>query len=389
MINKMKNLTKIAFGMVLIGSLVLTSCNAKKDMAGTANDMYYSPSAARKAALAEERRMQKELAEREANGFSSSNSLQSQSNQNQGNTIINNNYYESDFRMNYGGYFNRFGGYRPMMNPGFGMGMGMMNPRTNFWMGYNNFGMGMSPMMGYGMGMGFGSPMMGFGMSPFYDPFCPWGGMGMGMMGNPFMMDPWTMNRMGYNNGFMNGYMAGSMGGGMGWSGNNANNINRRPQPVMQRRTNYGSNQMATSANTRRAVNNRGVSANAPNQNSGTIQSRSTNTRSSSAVNTNSNTGVNDNSRRSQSGTINDRSTNRSSSSSSSGSSVDRRGSSSNSNSNIRNNSTPSRSYSPPPSSSGGSSRSTHSAPSSRGSSGGGSSSGGSSSGGGSRGGRR
>src|SRR5690606_4232085 len=107
----MKKLTLISSSIAIVLLFTLSSCGVSNKTASQLDDMYYSPSAAKRQAKIDENNRKKELAEREANGefeqtpgtsFQSNSFIQGSGNQNSTN-------YEDEYRMNYGSYFSRFG----------------------------------------------------------------------------------------------------------------------------------------------------------------------------------------------------------------------------------------------------------------------------------------
>ncbi|MCO6495190.1 MAG: hypothetical protein J5I91_05880 [Bacteroidetes bacterium] len=217
----MKNTSALlAFAFFATTVLTLASCGLSNKSLSQYDDMYYSPSEAKKQAILDDKKKKKIEEDYQTNSFSNNNSdisLQNQSNYNphgntNGNTIINN-YYGTGSRMNYGGYFNRFGvGYYGSYSP-----MVSYNPYNigfSFWTGYGTMGYNNYPYYG-----------MGYGYNPYY-------------MYNPYSYNPYYMSPYmgGYD--FHNPYYYNY--GNNSWGNSGTTITNPNPQT---KRENYGTNQ--------------------------------------------------------------------------------------------------------------------------------------------------
>jgi uncharacterized membrane protein YgcG len=204
----------------------LFSCNTSKHSVVFIDDVYYNPKEAKRLAMIEEREWQKQQEEGLASHLPDGKKIKTPKTANR---------YVSPpadphFRMSYGAYFNRFGnGFHPMMPP-----MHRNQIHLNFnYMPYNNWG--------------YQDPWYGY--NGMYDPYCNWGG----GFGGGFHQPHFTgMYHNPYQAGFMNGFMMGQHtaprntanwggGGGSGFVHSSPSNA----QPIMVRRTSYGTNQTA------------------------------------------------------------------------------------------------------------------------------------------------
>lgn len=168
-----KTTTLLNFAFTMSLAFTLASCGLSNKTLSQYDDMYYSPSSARRQAALDKKKSQQETPPESLTENQTGNSLQNQSNYNSnsnGNNTVINNYYGSDSRLNYGGYFNRFGtGYYSTPRTGISVmiGMGSMynpySPGYSFWTGYNNFGMG--------YGSGFYNPYYSYNPYSMYNPY--------------------------------------------------------------------------------------------------------------------------------------------------------------------------------------------------------------------------
>lgn len=250
----MKKISAFLTLFVLVNTaILLSSCGVSNKSLSQYDDMYYSPSAAKKQALIDEKSRQKELQERQKYEVYSSNesgSIQGSSNYTENsygdNTIVNN-YYGTDSRMDYGGYFNRFGvGYYGYTRNSASMAF---NPML-MYSPYSFYGSGINMSYGVGnwrLGVSYGNsyyrnsfydPFWGMG-TPYYNPFMyssPYG------MYNPYYMGGFGSNY--YDMGYMNGYMMGASMGNSGYWNSGGSTISKS-QPIVRKRDTYGTNQRA------------------------------------------------------------------------------------------------------------------------------------------------
>lgn len=205
----------------------LTSCNTSKRSVVFVDDVYFNPSEARKLALQEEKERQKRA---ESEGMTEDQLASGRKVKPQRDRSTPVSSFDNDpaFRMSYGAYFNRFGSGYHYATPA--------HRHRNQWQ-FNYYA-------GPSLGWGFNDPWMGY--NGFYDPYCHWGGGFGNGFHQPFFMG---MHHNPYQAGFMNGFVMGQNSANrpaFGWGGSTSGFTNQtQAQPIMVRRTSYGTNQTA------------------------------------------------------------------------------------------------------------------------------------------------